>query len=177
MNPSDSDSELQLLPVAKIRESTYLMRSTFKNIEKLAASIQTHGLIHPPLVMPIDDPAYDYEIVVGNRRLRALRHLGEEVAPFIVLKEQLSAFDALLYTGIENIQREYVDRITLGRWVLSLLEIDNPATGERFTLQTIANRVGEDEKTLRSWVEAARTAINLEEAIKEQAAAKEESDI
>lgn len=166
---------LQTLPVAKIHESKYLMRSTFKNIDKLAASIRMYGLIHPPLVMPSDDPVYNYEIVVGNRRLRALKRLGIETATFMVLDERLSEFDVMLYTMIENTQKEYVDRITLGKWVLTLLEMNNPDTGERFTTQTIANQIGEDKHKICTWVEAARTSINLEWAVKELAKEKEDA--
>lgn len=158
---------LQRVPIEKIRESKYRMRSTFKNIDKLAASIRTYGLIHPPVVMPSSDPAYDYEIVAGNRRLRALRHLGVETARFFVLEEQLSEFDAMLYTGIENIQRGYVGPLILGEWALTLLELENPETGKRFTIREIAARVGAEERLVHRWVEAGRTQRNLEEAARE----------
>lgn len=45
-------------------------RKTFSNIDKLAKSIEQIGLIHPPTVTP------EYELIAGERRLRALRSLG-----------------------------------------------------------------------------------------------------
>ena len=46
------------------------IRKDFGNIQELAEDIKTNGLINPPVVTP------DYELIAGERRLRALKELG-----------------------------------------------------------------------------------------------------
>jgi ParB family transcriptional regulator, chromosome partitioning protein len=46
------------------------VRKDFGNIEELAQDIKTNGLINPPVVTP------EYDLVAGERRLRACKHLG-----------------------------------------------------------------------------------------------------
>lgn len=63
------------LPTAAIAASPFQPRREFAvpEIEQLAGSIATDGLIHPIAVRPTAD---GYELVDGERRLRACRHLG-----------------------------------------------------------------------------------------------------
>ncbi|MFS1518530.1 ParB N-terminal domain-containing protein [Bacillus sp. SCS-151] len=48
------------------------IRKDFGNIEELAQDIKENGLINPPVVTP------DYQLIAGERRLRACKHLGYE---------------------------------------------------------------------------------------------------
>lgn len=166
---------LQKIALAKIREAENPIRSKYTNIPKLARSLKTYGLIHPPLVMPISDPKFDYEIVAGNRRLRALRRAKWTEAWFMVLQEGISDFDAMFYTGIENIQIDSVDRIDKGKWALVLKDMPDPRNNNKKpSFKEIAERIGEELSTLHGWVDAARTATNLEIAAEEW---KEEAKI
>ncbi|HET7615887.1 MAG TPA: ParB N-terminal domain-containing protein, partial [Bacillales bacterium] len=45
-------------------------RKDFGNIDELAQDIETNGLINPPVV------THEYELLAGERRLRACKHLG-----------------------------------------------------------------------------------------------------
>lgn len=72
-----------------------------EQIRELADSIRERGLIQPLIVRKIDDK---YELIAGERRLRAIRSLGlDEVR--IVVKEATDLEVAEL-TLIENLQRE-----------------------------------------------------------------------
>jgi len=161
-----------LIKLDTIKKSDNPIRSKYKNIGMLAESLSYYGLIHPILVRPIAHPKYNYEVVAGHRRLMALRKKGVTEEWCSILPEDLSDWHALFYTGIENIHQEYVDRIDKGKWALNLLEMINPETGKKTTIKDIADRTGTHPRTLQTWIEAARTAINLEmasEEAKEQA--------
>ena len=72
-----------------------------EGIEELAQSIRRYGLLSPPLVREAE---FGYELIAGERRLRALKKLGAEEIDVIVMNadDRESALVAL----IENLQRE-----------------------------------------------------------------------
>lgn len=72
---------------------------------ELAESIKSQGVMQPVLVRPVGDPAQQrYEIIAGERRVRASRLAGLEEVPVIVREvgDEAAAVMAL----IENLQRE-----------------------------------------------------------------------
>ncbi len=58
-----------LIDINKIKVNDRI-RKDFGNIEELAKDIEENGLINPPTVTP------DFELIAGERRLRACKHLG-----------------------------------------------------------------------------------------------------
>ncbi len=74
-------------------------------LQELASSIRRYGLLSPLIVRRTGPDSY--ELIAGERRLRALRMLGEEESDAIVLTatDRESALMAL----IENLQREDLD--------------------------------------------------------------------
>jgi ParB family chromosome partitioning protein len=58
-----------LVDIEKIKVSDRI-RKDFGNIQELAEDIQANGLINPPVVTP------EYELIAGERRLRAMKQLG-----------------------------------------------------------------------------------------------------
>jgi len=91
------------LNVLDIKPNAAQPRRVFNEeaLEELALSIKENGLIQPILVRPAKK---GYELVAGERRLRAARKAGLKSIPAIVreLDEKTNAFYAL----IENMQRE-----------------------------------------------------------------------
>lgn len=78
-----------------------------KALEELSQSIKNYGIIQPITVRKIYDDIY--ELVAGERRLKAVKLLKMETIPAVVIevKEEESAAMAL----IENLQREDLDFI------------------------------------------------------------------
>ncbi|WP_312814743.1 nucleoid occlusion protein [Sedimentibacter sp.] len=78
-----------------------------KSLEELSQSIKSYGIIQPITVRKIYDDIY--ELVAGERRLKAVKLLRMESIPAVVIevKEEESAAMAL----IENLQREDLDFI------------------------------------------------------------------
>ncbi len=94
--------EVQSIPIRLIKANPYQPRQEFaaNGLAELAASIKEHGILHPIIVRK---GGLGFELVVGERRLRACRDLGWENIPAIVrdLSEKAAAEMAL----IENLQR------------------------------------------------------------------------
>lgn len=86
--------------VGKIEPNPYQPRREFDDIEGLAQSIKQNGILQPLTVRRTGD---SFQLVAGERRLRAAKMLGMEVIPCIpvTITERNSAVMAL----IENIQR------------------------------------------------------------------------
>ena len=75
---------------------------------ELAASIAVHGVIQPVIVRTRADGAY--ELIAGERRLRAARLAGLDTIPSIV-RDAEAATDSLELALIENLQREDLNPI------------------------------------------------------------------
>lgn len=97
-------SHLAELPVALIVPNPDQPRQSFDetSIDELAASIESVGLIQPLIVQRQGDV---YELIAGERRLRAVRSLGWRHVRCIV-RGDLERGDPALMAVIENLQRE-----------------------------------------------------------------------
>lgn len=84
-------------------------RQTFdeEKLRELADSIREHGVVQPVLVRRLKNGKY--ELVAGERRLRACKVLGTEKIPAIV--KDLSEIETSEIALIENIQREDLNPI------------------------------------------------------------------
>lgn len=91
------------IPIARIRPNPRQPRQRIDQAEldTLAASIAEHGVLQPILVTEVLD---GYQLVAGERRLRASRQAGLERIPAIV--RQLADRDQLELALVENLQRE-----------------------------------------------------------------------
>ena len=102
-SPESWTEEVQAVSVGLITAGKYQPRRDFQEdmLAELAESIKIHGLLQPIMVRRA---AVGYELIVGERRLRACKSLGWEVIPAIVrdIEDKEAAEIAL----IENLQRE-----------------------------------------------------------------------
>lgn len=95
------------IPADSIRPNRSQPRATFDNnsMIRLADSIRRYGILQPLSVRKTDaDDSYEYELVAGERRLRAAKMLGFFTVPCVILEvdEKTSAELAI----IENLLRE-----------------------------------------------------------------------
>ena len=126
--------------VASIHPNPYQPRATFdeESIAELAQSIQQVGLLQPLLVRKVDD---GYELVAGERRLRAVTSLGMEKVACIVqqdIEDESSAMMAL----IENLQREDLHYLEEAQCYQKLLETYG------LTQEELANRLGKSQSSI-----------------------------
>ena len=91
------------IPVDRIRRNPHQPRDAFdeEGLAELAMSIAEHGVIQPIVVRGSADG--DYELVAGERRLRAARMAGLTVIPAVV--RDATSTELLELALVENIQR------------------------------------------------------------------------
>lgn len=78
-------------------------------LHALAADIQANGLAQPITVRPIDDATYQFEIVAGERRFRAVSSLGWATIPAIIREYSDEQAAAIMLS--ENVHRVDIDPI------------------------------------------------------------------
>lgn len=107
-----SDNEVVLVDTNSIRPNPYQPRKQFDDaeIEGLAESIKTQGLLQPVVLRKKVD---GYEIISGERRMRALKLLGNDKIPCLV-KPKITDREMIEMALVENIQREDLNEIEQG---------------------------------------------------------------
>jgi ParB family chromosome partitioning protein len=94
------------LPIDQIRANPYQPRRAVapEALEELKASIKQAGLLQPVVVRPAPEGGTGYQLIAGERRLRACQALGWERIPAVAR----DADDRTLLTLalIENLQRD-----------------------------------------------------------------------
>tara|TARA_B100000927_G_scaffold280915_1_gene265938 strand:+ start:388 stop:1227 length:840 start_codon:yes stop_codon:yes gene_type:complete len=126
----------------KIKPGRFQPRSSFNNdrLKELTDSIKNQGVLSPILVREIG--LNDYEVIAGERRLRASKMAGLETIPCLV--DQKKDKDALVSALIENLQREDLNPVEEARGLDRLkrefgLTQDEVATSTGKARSTIAN--------------------------------------
>ena len=102
-----------MAPVGSITPGAFQPRINFdkERLAELTRAIQSQGIIEPLIVRRIDAPENDgprYELIAGERRLRAARAAGLETVPVVV--RDLDDRAALEMSLVENIVREESER-------------------------------------------------------------------
>lgn len=153
--PVDSREKVQTLRTDQIFSSRFQPRLTFSQvkIEELANSIREQGVIQPILVRAVD--LDKYELIAGERRLRAVKHLGHTEIPAIV--RRVADADVLEMAIIENIQREELNALEEAKAYRRLAQEFGHSNDH------IANRVGKDNSTISNLLRL----LNLPEKIQE----------
>lgn len=101
--------KLQIIAIEEIVPNPYQPRKEFDpdKLNELAQSIKENGLIQPIIVR--QSPIIGYELLAGERRLRASKLAGLTEIPAIV--KELTEEDMRLQAIIENLQREDLNPI------------------------------------------------------------------
>lgn len=106
------------LPIVRIRPNPSQPRKIFEQegLKELSASIEHYGILQPLTVRRVSG---EYELVAGERRLRAARMAGLHEVPCILLTvdEEQSGLVAL----VENLQRRDLDYIEEAQGLLRLM--------------------------------------------------------
>ena len=103
---AEPGGEAQRLKVSAIRPNPKQPRRAFSptELDELAQSIDQNGLLQPLLVRPAPGQANKYELVAGERRLRAVRKLGWKDVPAVT--REVPDDVLLVLALVENLQRE-----------------------------------------------------------------------
>lgn len=134
-----------------------LQPRTYYDEEKLAelvASIKEKGVLQPILVRKT---GLDYEVIAGERRLKAARMLNLEHVPALV--KVVTDREALVLALVENIQREDLNAIEEAQSFKKLIEEFN------FSQEDVAKSVGKDRSTVSNLMRLLKLPDNIQRSI------------
>lgn len=146
------------LPVRSIRPNPVQPRQVFdpEGLQELSDSILQHGILQP---LSVRRKGNFYELVAGERRLRAAKLAGLEEVPCLLVNmdEGQSAVAAL----VENLQRRDLDYIEEARGLSRLMQMGN------LSQEQAAARVGKSQSAVANKLRLLRHSPQVLEALRE----------
>jgi ParB family chromosome partitioning protein len=112
-NTTNNQKSIKELPVEDINPGRFQPRTNFdeEKLSELTNSIKNHGVLSPILVREVG--LNKYEVIAGERRLRASKNAGLKTIPTLI--DQKQDKDALESALIENLQREDLNAVEEAR--------------------------------------------------------------
>jgi ParB family transcriptional regulator, chromosome partitioning protein len=137
-SPADG-SQVQRVPVDQIRPNPYQPRKEFRpeDLAELESSLRANGLLQP---ISLRKASSGYELIAGERRLRAATRLGWREIPAIV--KDVDDRTLLTLALVENLQRADLNPVEEAEGYQRLIK------DFEFTQQQVADAVGKDRTTI-----------------------------
>ena len=131
------------IPLVDVRANPYQPRTAFDDaaLEELKASIREHGVLQPVVVRRA---AGGFEVVAGERRVRACKSLGMERIPAVVRDVDDAGMQTLAL--VENLQRQDLNAIEKAKGLKAMMG------AQALTQEQVADRVGKDRATIANLV-------------------------
>jgi ParB family chromosome partitioning protein len=147
------------LPIDLVQRNPQQPRKHFDEgeLNDLANSIRSHGVLQPILVRPI--AGGKYEIVAGDRRWRAAQRAGLHAIPAVI--RELNEVEVLEIAIIENVQRTDLNPIEEAQGFQALID--------RFgrTQQEIADAVGKSRPHIANMLRLLALPDDLQEMVRD----------
>lgn len=146
--------------IEKIATNPQQPRHNFdeKELQELADSIKKHGIIQPLVVTKIAPE--QYELIAGERRLKAARIAGLKLVP-VVVREGSGEREKLEIALIENIQREDLNVLEEARAYKKLIEEFD------LTQEEVAAKVAKSRSAVANKVRLLALPIEVQRALSE----------
>jgi ParB family chromosome partitioning protein len=148
---------VQTAPVSAILPNRRQPRSIFDEdrLQELADSIKQYGILQPLVVRPLAEGRF--ELIAGERRLRAAKLAGLEEVPILVRVEgHQSSLELAL---IENIQREEIGPMECARAYRKLMDEFG------LTQEQVAGKVGKARTSVANTLRLLRLPEVIQEAL------------
>jgi ParB family chromosome partitioning protein len=144
------------IPISRIKGNPYQPRQRVEQqaLERLASSIAVHGVLQPVLVTEVLD---GYQLVAGERRVRAAQIAGLEHVPAIV--RQMAPREQLAVSIVENIQRADLNAMEEAHAYRQL------ADEFKLTQDQIATQVGKARPTIANTLRLLDLEAVVQEAL------------
>lgn len=149
---------LAKIPIDSITPNPFQPRINFEPeaFAELKKSILSNGLIQPVTVRRIGQ--YKYQMISGERRLKACHEIGYKEIPAYIIK--VDSDEAMLALAlIENIQREKLNPIEIGLAYKRLMEECH------LTQEQIADKVGKDRTTVANSIRLLRLPKEVQDSL------------
>lgn len=155
----ESGPEQAVVPIGSIVANRRQPRAKFRDegLTELAASIQQYGVIQPLLVRLIGGGKY--ELIAGERRLRASKLAGLKEVPVIV--RSTDGQTSLELALIENIQREDISAIECARAYVQLIQ------EFQLTQEQVADKVGKSRAAIANTMRLLRLPDEIQAGLLE----------
>lgn len=146
--------------VERIQPNPYQPREEFseETLDELADSIEQVGIIQPITVRALEDG--QFEIISGERRLRAARRAGLEHLPAFV--READSAEMLEMALVENVQREELNPVEIALGYQRLVEECG------LTQEEVAERVGKSRATVSNFLRLLRLPRRVQAALREK---------
>jgi ParB family transcriptional regulator, chromosome partitioning protein len=138
---------IQRIPIAQIRPNPYQPRREFRpeELSELEASLRVSGLLQPITVRKLGNESY--EVIVGERRLRAASKIGWTDIPAVVKESQdVDERTLLTLALVENLQRADLNPLEEAQGYKRLTDEFG------LTQQQVADAVGKDRSTIANFL-------------------------
>src|SRR3989344_2634101 len=160
--PPDNLPVLHLaeIPVHLIKPNPWQPRKVFDEqaLQELAASIKEHGILQPLVVVPMPDG--NYQLIVGERRLRASKIAGLTKVP-VVIRDFMEEQKKLELALIENIQRHIRDPIEETMAYQQMIDLYH------MTQEEVAKKVGKGRTTVTNMLRLLHLPLKIQNALAE----------
>src|SRR5476651_338447 len=153
---NNSSGDIAYVKTISILENRFQPRQNYDEakLEDLKASIKEKGVLQPILVRKHEN---GYEVVAGERRLRAAKAIGLEQVPVII--KNVTDREALVLALVENIQREELNAIEEALGFKRLME------EFQFTQEAVAEAIGKDRSTVTNLLRLLRLPEEIQKYV------------
>ncbi len=157
--PSSTGARISTIPISQVAPNPLQPRTIFDpgRLQELANSIETNGVIQPILVRRKAD---QFELVAGERRLRAAKLAGLAEIPAIV--QEYADERVLEIALIENIQREDLNPIETAQ------ALDRLCREMSLSHEEVATRTGKDRTTITNMIRLLRLPKDVQLLVAER---------
>ncbi len=161
MTTEPPKGDVQRVTVSSLDPNPQQPRRSFSQAElaELAASIDQNGLLQPLLVRPAPGLDGRYQLVAGERRLRAVASLGWHDVPVVV--RDVDDDTLLVLALVENLQREALGPLEEAQGYRAL------ADQYGLTQDEIARSVGKDRSTVANMLRLLRLPVSVRKLVEE----------
>ena len=156
---AEDSSKIFQIPVDAIEVNPMQPRKTFghEDLEELIESIKVYGIIQPIIATKVEG---GYQLIAGERRLRAARIIGLETVPAIV--RQAEEQEKLELAIIENVQRKSLNPIEKAVAYQRLMDEFN------LTQEQVAQKLGVSRSAVANTVRLLGLTEEAQKAIAEE---------
>ncbi len=149
---------IALIDITRIRPNPLQPREDFdpQALDDLKKSIKEKGVIQPITVRRTE---YGYEIIAGERRVRASMEIGMATIPAYILDIATDA-EMLELALIENVQREHLNPVEIALGYQRLIEEC------RLTQEEVSQKVGKDRTTVTNFLRLLRLPREIQQALR-----------
>ena len=148
------------IPIDRIRPNPFQARKTFSDLEQLAQAIRAHGFTSRLRVRPDPDTPGVFQLVFGERRLRAALLAGLGAVPCDIAAH---SDDDLIEIGLaENIQRQDLDPLEEARALQTFID------QRSYSIRRLAERVGKDRGYIENRLALLRLPNDVQQLVEQR---------